>query len=89
MFGDRENPEGIESLYAPVERDPNRDDWNEGEFREPAGYEGDWLTEDQFTMVSEAENFIESLLLDSDAAGFGCNVDAYMTHLSLTNEALF
>jgi hypothetical protein len=89
LFGRRENPEGIESLYAPVERDPQRDDWHEGKFRESAGYEGDWLTEDQFTMVSEAENFIESLLLESDAAGFGPNVDAYMNHLSRTNEALF
>mgnify|MGYP003631448191 CR=1 FL=1 len=84
-----DNPEGIETLYEPITRNPYRDDWDLGEFRPIAGYDGDWLTEEQFAMVSDAENFIESLLLESDAADFGSDVDAYMTHLSLTNEALF
>jgi len=85
-----ELPGGIESVYAPIERDAQRDDWNEGEFRPVLDYQGDWLTEEQFGMASNAEDFIQSLLIEADAAGFN-SVDAYMNHLSITpeNAALF
>ena len=63
-------PEGIEAVYGPTERDPFRQDWSEAEFRVPVDYEGDFLTGDEMNVVQTAYDFVGSLALEAQDAGY-------------------
>jgi hypothetical protein len=63
-------PEGIEAVYGPTERDPFRQDWSEAEFRVPVDYEGEFLTGDEMNVVQNAYDFVGSLALEAQDAGY-------------------
>ena len=63
-------PEGIEAVYGPTERDPFRQDWSEAEFRVPVDYEGEFLTGEEMNVVQTAYDFVGSLALEAEAAGY-------------------
>ena len=63
-------PEGIEAVYGPTERDPFRQDWSEAEFRVPVDYEGEFLTGDEMNVVQAAYDFVGSLALEAQDAGY-------------------
>ena len=68
-------PEGIEAVYGPTERDPFRQDWSEAEFRVPVDYEGEFLTGDEMNVVQTAYDFVGSLALEAQDAGYTSSRD--------------
>lgn len=82
------NPEGIESIYAPVERDPFRADWADGDFRSIAGYEGNLLSSEDMMRVQDAQNFLSNIELNARAGGWSTTED-YLRSLEQSDPSAY
>ena len=83
-----ELPSGIEAIYAPTERDPYRQDWNEAQFREVVGYDGDLLDAPTMNLVGDAELFLISLNQDAINQGFSSTQD-FLKSLEINDPNYF
>lgn len=82
------NPEGIETMFDPVERDPFRADWADGDFRSIAGYEGDLLSAEDMMRVQDAQNFLSNIELNARAGGWSTTED-YLRSIEQSDQSTY
>ena len=80
------NPEGIETIYAPLERDRFRADWADGDFRAIEGYEGNLLSAEDMMLVQDAQNFLSNIELNARAGNWSTTED-YLRSLEASNPS--